>query len=200
MKLSLRNILKILSIVTLTASLVLLSSCGKKSDSGDSSIDNTNDANNETVEYLELKEGDKVPDFTADLTSGGTFKLSDNEGKVTVINIWATWCMPCVGEMPAFQMLMDEYGNEIAICAINNCEDKEVVDKFVSENGFTFPIAYDPDYDIGQKFPTDGIPYTVIVDGDGNVAKIYLGAAGAEEQYAEYKNAIDSVMAASKEE
>lgn len=151
------------------------------------------------VVYNELEVGDKAPDFTAELVGGESFTLSDKSGKVTVINIWATWCMPCVGEMPAFQMLLDEYGDDIAICAVNSCEDKEVVDSFVTENNYTFPIAYDPDGEICRKFPTDGIPYTVIVDAEGNVSSIYIGAAGAEEQYKEYKAAIEAAKSASNE-
>ncbi len=78
--------------------------------------------------------------------------------------------------------------------AVNCLEDKETVDKFASDNGYTFPIAYDEEGDINMKYPTDGIPYTVIIGTDGNVAKIYVGAGDAEAQYNEYKLAIDAVM------
>ena len=68
------------------------------------------------------------------------------------------------------------------------------VDKFASDNGYTFPIAYDVEGDICKKYPSDGIPYTVIIGTDGKVAKIYVGAYDAETQYQEYKSAIDAVM------
>ena len=78
--------------------------------------------------------------------------------------------------------------------AVNCMEDKESVDKFASDNGYTFPIAYDVEGDICKKYPSDGIPYTVIIGTDGKVAKIYVGAYDAETQYQEYKSAIDAVM------
>lgn len=192
MKSSIKAIFTVILALTLAASLILLSSCGDNTDGTDGGED-TN------IVYDELKTGDKAPDFTADLTNGESFTLSDKTGKVTVINIWATWCKPCVGEMPAFQMLLDEYGDDIAICAVNFLEDKEVVDRFVTENKYTFPIAYDTDGEICKKYPSDGIPYTVIVDAQGNVASIYVGAGSAEEQFKEYKNAIEAARSASNE-
>lgn len=175
-------------VFVLAVSSLLLTSCDGKIDTVEKDLDETD----EVIEYSELSIGDNAPDFTAELVGGETFKLSDNKGKIIIVNIWATWCGPCVGEMPAFQQLFEEYGDELAICCVNSGDDKEVVDKFVSENGYTFPIAYDTDYKICDKYPTDGIPYTVIIDGEGKVSKTFLGASSAEEQYKEYKSAIDA--------
>lgn len=144
--------------------------------------------------YDNLSEGDSAPDFTAETIGSGEFKLSDQSDKVVILNFWATWCSPCVGEMPAFQRLYEEYGDTLAVLAVNCMEDKESVDKFASDNGYTFPIAYDEEGDICRKYPSDGIPYTVIIGTDGKVAKLYVGAADAESQYKEYKSAIDAVM------
>ncbi len=165
---------------------VIAAGCAKKtSDASESG---------EPEVYEALNEGDSAPDFTAETVGGGEFKLSDQSDKVVILNFWATWCSPCVGEMPAFQRLYDEYGDTLAVLAVNCMEDKESVDKFASDNGYTFPIAYDAEGEICQKYPSDGIPYTVIIGTDGKVAKLYVGAADAESQYKEYKSAIDAVM------
>lgn len=177
------NHLRILSILAaIMAVLVLCTGCGRGRLMGGAEG------------YEELSKGDTPPDFTAELADGGSFTLSEKSDTVVLINFWATWCGPCVGEMPAFQWLYDEYGNSLALVAVNCAEDKETVDKFIAENGYTFPIAYDEDGEICGKYPAQGIPYTLIVAPDGKISKIYLGAADAETQYKEYKNAIDKVM------
>ena len=141
-----------------------------------------------------LSKGDTAPDFSVELASGGNFKLSENQGKVVLINIWATWCGPCVGEMPAFEKLNSEYGDELSIVCVNSMEDKGTVDSFIKENGYTFPIAYDEQGMMNSLYPTDGIPYTVIVGKDGKIADIEVGANDADSQYKLYKRVIDKAL------
>lgn len=149
----------------------------------------------ETAEsYGVLSEGDAAPDFTAELADGNTFTLSEQKGKVVLLNFWATWCGPCVGEMPTFEKLYSEYGDKVSILAVNCLEDKETVNQFIEEEGYTFPIAYDEEGTINMKYPSEGIPYTLIIDGEGVIQKIYVGAADAETQYQEYKSAIEAVF------
>ncbi|MCR5702690.1 MAG: TlpA family protein disulfide reductase [Lachnospiraceae bacterium] len=145
--------------------------------------------------YSELSEGDTAPDFTAELVDGSKFVLSENSGKVVLINLWATWCGPCVEEMPAFEKLNKEYGDDVQIVCVNCMEPKSDVDSFVKENGYTFPIAYDESGAVSFKYPTQGIPYTLVVGKDGKVKNIYVGSMGMEEQYSAYKDAIDAALA-----
>lgn len=144
--------------------------------------------------YGELQSGDVAPDFTAELSDGTSITLSEQTDKVVLLNFWATWCGPCVEEMPAFEKLEQEYGEEVVILAVNSMEDKETVNQFIEENGYTFPIAYDVEGAIGEKYPTTGIPYTLVIGKDGIIKKIYLGAMDAETQYQEYKSAIEAVL------
>lgn len=148
----------------------------------------------QAVSYQALSEGDAAPDFTASLADGTTFTLSEQQGKVVLLNFWATWCGPCVREMPAFERLYAEYGEDAAILAVNCLEDTGTVDAFISENEYTFSIAYDTDGSINMRYPTQGIPYTLVIDKEGVIQKIYVGAADAETQYREYKSAIDSIL------
>ena len=155
---------------------------------------NTDSTQNQQDIYREVSEGDSAPDFTAETADGNSFTLSEQKGKVVLLNFWATWCGPCVEEMPAFEKIYSEYGEEVAVLAVNCLEDKEVVDQFISDNSYTFPIAYDADGTINTKYPTDGIPYTLVIGKDGTVKNIYLGAGSADAQYEEYKSAIEEAM------
>lgn len=177
---------------------------GSASDAGNdgnvSDTDNADSAGNYYVDgsditYAELSEGDGAPNFEAELKGGEKFVLSDNVGKVVLINLWATWCGPCVGEMPAFERLNNEYGDDVKIVCVNCVEDKNTVDDFIDSNGFTFPVAYDENAEINNRYPTQGIPYTVVIGKNGIIRNIYLGSEGEEEQYQKYKAAIDAALA-----
>ena len=100
--------------------------------------------------------------------------------------------------MPAFQRLYEEYGDKLQIVAVNYAEKKKAVDQFIADNGYTFPFAYDEYAKIMELYPSDGIPYTILIDKEGKVYRTFLGARSAEEQYEVYHSAIEEVMDAEK--
>lgn len=152
-------------------------------------------ANTDDGMYHELSEGEVAPDFTADLIKGeGEYTLSKSAGKVVLINFWATWCPPCCGEMPAFERLQADFKDKCDIVAVNCMEDQKTVESFMDENGYTFPVALDIDGAVEVMYPTDGIPYTLVIGKDGKIRNIYLGSNGEEEQYKLYKSAIEQAL------
>ena len=166
----------------------LLTGCGASA--SEDSDDSTQTSGKDSRVYVALKEGDAMRDFTAEVNDGSSFTLSDHEGEVILLNFWATWCGPCVEEMPAFQKLYEEYGDKISILAVDVSEDKETVDSFLADKDYTFPIAYDEDGSVSNKYPTEGIPYTLVIGKDGTVKNIFVGAKGADEQYKKYRSAL----------
>lgn len=197
---------RIVSIVAMSLCISLLTACGSDDTSKNTAEeqqivsgnteqeDLTEAAYEEEVVLKEVIEGDMAPDFTANLADGSTFTLSEKSGKVILLNFWATWCGPCVGEMPAFQDLYEEYGDKIEILAVNSMEDEDTVNQFIGDTGYTFPIAYDVDGTISFTYPSSGIPYTLVIGADGIVKKIYVGAADADTQYQLYKGAIEAAL------
>ena len=190
------DILTPASVVTDNEDIVLLGE-GKPSEAPVS--EESTDSVNEDYyygDYKELSEGDRAPWFAAELADGGTFEMADLQGKVILINFWATWCGPCVGEMPAFESLYADYADnpDVAIVAVDVEEKKKTVDYFAEVNGYTFPIAYDEQGKIGNRYPTSGIPYTVIVGKDGYIRTIHLGARDADTQYEIYKADIEAAL------
>ena len=139
---------------------------------------------------MPIKEGVQAPDFTGELIDGTSITLSELQGKPVIINFWATWCGPCVKEMPAFERLKDDFGDKIGIIAVNCGDDAETVKDFVEENGYTFPVVLDEEYSISMLYPTNSIPYTVVVDAEGKVTHISTGALDADTMYERYKEAL----------
>lgn len=139
---------------------------------------------------MPIKEGVQAPDFTGELIDGTSITLSELQGKPVIINFWATWCGPCVKEMPAFERLKDDFGDKIGIIAVNCGDDAGTVKDFVEENGYTFPVVLDEEYSISMLYPTNSIPYTVVVDAEGRVTHISTGALDADTMYERYKEAL----------
>lgn len=138
--------------------------------------------------------GEEYRDFTAELADGGSFTLSEQEGKVILLNFWATWCGPCVGEMPAFPRLIGDYGDQLSLIAVNCMEDADTVRAFLDQNGYTFPVALDEEGTVSALYPTDGIPYTVVIGQNGRIAAIQLGADTADKMYEHYCALIDGML------
>ncbi len=191
MKTKLKNIVKLTAVAALAAAIALtFSACGE----GDNS---DGEGQDEPGAYKELAVGDEAPDFEAELAGGGTFKLSDTDGKVVLLNFWATWCGPCREEMPAFERLYNEYdADEVQILAVNAAEPKSDLDRFIENNGYTFPIAYDEEGIIAADlYRVVGIPYTVVIGKDGIITETFIIANSADVQYEIFKEAIDEALA-----
>lgn len=143
---------------------------------------------NENNTYKVLKAGDTAPDFTVELADGSSFTLSEHSEETIFLNFWATWCPPCVGELPDLEKIAGEGLENFSLVAVNVMEDKETVDAFIKKYGYTMNIGYDEDGTIGIKYPTDGIPYSLVIK-KGVIKKIYLGAP--RDAYNEYKKTIE---------
>ncbi|MBI1807983.1 MAG: TlpA family protein disulfide reductase [Ignavibacteria bacterium] len=107
---------------------------------------------------------------------GDHSKLSDFKGKVLFLHLWATWCPPCVGELPEIQQLYDSLrGENIAFLMISN-ESEERIKPFLREHLYTFPVYHTAE-DIPDAFSVVGIPSTFILDRMGTIRVKQTGAA-----------------------
>lgn len=182
---------KTLALTALCALLALtLAACGAPA----APSQNGSDASEESLAPGVIAVGAPAPDFTADLLDGTSFQLSEQEDKAVLINFWATWCGPCVGELPAFTRLIETYGDKIALLAVNCGENEKTVTDFLERNGYTFPVALDLEGEISSLYPSDGIPYTLIIAPDGTISSIQLGASGADEMFDHYSAELDKAL------
>ena len=133
-------------------------------------------AQERTQESLEL-----APDFTVTDKDGNLVNLSDFRGKPVVVNFWASWCSPCKSEMPEFQELYEEYGDEIHFLMVNltdgSRETVETASDFITSAGYTFPVYFDTENsNAATTYGTYSIPVTYCFDAEGHAIAQGTGA------------------------
>jgi peroxiredoxin len=115
-------------------------------------------------------------DFTVPLLQGSRFRLADHRGKVVLINFWATWCPPCLEEMPALERLWHQQRDRgFVLIAVSLDADSGVVKPFVAEHRLTFPIGLDAKLEVANLYGIRALPATFVVDRQGQVAALALG-------------------------
>jgi len=115
-------------------------------------------------------------DFTLKTADGGTFRLHEQRGKVVLVNFWATWCPPCLEEMPAMQRLYDRHRHApFLMLAVSVDADSRLVAPFLKEQKFTFTVGLDPKMELANAYGVRGLPSSFIVDREGHLAALALG-------------------------
>lgn len=132
-----------------------------------------------------LQRGARAPGFILDDLAGQPVKLSDFTGRVVLLNFWATWCAPCRDEMPLLQQRHAQYAPALAVIAVNFDEPLEYVQAFAAEFGLTFTVLLDPGGAAQDAYAVRGYPTTVLVDAQGIVRIVHIGAM-SEGQLDEY--------------
>ena len=127
------------------------------------------------------EDAEMAPDFETVLSTGETVKLSDFRGKKVLLNFWATWCGYCIMEFPALERLSEDYPDDLTVLAIDCGEDADTVQAFLEQNEYSFLIGMDEAYEVQRLYPTNGIPYTVLIDENGAVMHRTTGIPSRDE-------------------
>jgi thiol-disulfide isomerase/thioredoxin len=136
---------------------------------------------------LPVEVGARAPDFAATDLQGRPVALSELRGEVVLLNVWATWCPPCLEEMPSMQRLHERLGGEglrivaVSIDAAPGRADAGGrpggdVAEFVRRLGLGFTVWQDPAGEIQRTYRTTGIPESFVIDRDGVIVKKVIGA------------------------
>lgn len=136
--------------------------------------------------FAPVEVGTRAPDFSARTLDGQPISLSEYQGEVILLNIWATWCPPCREEMPSMQRLHEELGPEgLKIVAVSIDAEPGVlgpaaqvggnVEEFVEDMGLTFDIWRDPAGRIQQTYRTTAVPETFVIDRSGYIVRKDIG-------------------------
>lgn len=150
-----------------------------------------------------LEKGELAPSLELPSVAGGTVSLEALRGKVVLLNIWATWCPPCVKEMPSMQRIYEEHrerGLEILAVAVDDEPGvrqpdgriEGLVSEFVDRFGLTFPVVVDPTGETERRFDTQYLPTTFLIDREGRIRAREVG--GRFWDQAPYIDMVESLL------
>ena len=117
-----------------------------------------------------------APSFVLADLKGRVVKMDDLRGKVVLVNLWTTWCPPCVDEMPTLEELSKRMsGRDFVVLAVSQDEDSSLVGPWVHKRGFTFPVLLDERGKVGADLGITGYPETFVVDRQGRIVHHHIG-------------------------
>jgi len=116
------------------------------------------------------------PEFSGFTADGERLSLAGLRGRVVLLNFWATWCLECRSEMPAFEQLHREFSVQgLAIVGINAREETSKIREYAGELGLTLPLIADPTGKINSDYGVIGLPTTFLIGRDGRAVGLAIG-------------------------
>jgi thiol-disulfide isomerase/thioredoxin len=141
--------------------------------------------------------GEAMPEFEARYLDGKSFRVSDQKGRVVLLNIWATWCGPCRYEIPELKKLQQEHGSssfDVVGVSVDDAEQKAEVSNFAKSQKINYPIVLDPAGKLAEMFETSVIPTSALIDRKGRIVWYHIGIvrSGDPDLQKALKRALDS--------
>lgn len=134
-----------------------------------------------------------APDFTLKALDGSNLRLAEQKGDIMLINFWASWCGPCIQEMPALDKLAQKYQPlGVQVWGVNVESDSTAAKAYLNKVKVAFPILFDVDNSVSKAYQVDAMPTTVILDKDGKVRAVHRGYQPGYEK--KYENDIKQLL------
>ena len=133
-----------------------------------------------------------APDFTLRSVGGANVRLAEQRGQVVMVNFWATWCTPCLQEMPHLSRLYERYrASGFVLLGVNIDDDPRAAAALATKLGLRFPVLLDTDKKVSRIYDMSAMPATLLIDRDGRVRHIHRGYRdGVEKTYEEQVRAL----------
>jgi thiol-disulfide isomerase/thioredoxin len=122
-----------------------------------------------------VRVGKLAPNFEVTTFDGQKVRLADYRGQVVLINFWASWCKPCVREMPIIDRIHQSQASDVEILFMNVGESKGTVSEFMNNLNFSFPVSIDVTGKVSSLYEITGLPATIIIDKSGIIRTAMLG-------------------------
>ena len=168
---------KFLASFLFALSLVTISGFDTSLNTSTLHTEQTNSTFIDKAEAAEISEGVAAPDFTfTDLATGKVMNLSDLRDKPVYLNFWATWCPPCVRELPHIQAKYEQYKDKIHFLAISLDGEQAAPAEFIPAKGYTFPVGYGNEREISRAYNVEAIPMSRMIDTNGVVKAKIVGS------------------------
>jgi cytochrome c biogenesis protein CcmG, thiol:disulfide interchange protein DsbE len=120
--------------------------------------------------------GDTAPDFTIKTDSGRVISTTSFGGRLLVLNFWATWCPPCIEEVPSLDQFAKEMaGSGVVVLGVSVDKDAQAYQAFLSRTKLSFMTARDPEATISADYGTFKVPESYIIDSNGKVVQKIIG-------------------------
>ena len=134
----------------------------------------------EAVLVSGVDDGTDLSELTFDRFDGSAGTLADYEGTPLVVNFFASWCPPCVREMPDFQEVFEELDGQVAFLGLSQDQSTEAALNLVETTGVTYDVGWDPDLEVYEATGSIAMPTTALVSPSGELVDTFAGALDAE--------------------
>jgi len=129
------------------------------------------------VRDYNVEPGERAPEFDLTNENGVGIRLSDYRGRFVLLNFWATWCPPCVEEMPSLNRLYERFRDDgLVVLGISVDEEGQAYERFLEMADVQFPTARDPERKVSARYGTSRYPETYLIGPEGEVIRKYVGA------------------------
>lgn len=130
-----------------------------------------------TLDDRIIRVGDTAPAFKVVTESGRTITPQNFGGKLLVLNFWASWCQPCLQEVPSLEVFNRQFAPEgVVVLGVSVDKNENLYHRFLQQFPVTFQVARDPSWDIAANYGTFQLPETYIIDSSGKVVQKVIAA------------------------
>jgi cytochrome c biogenesis protein CcmG/thiol:disulfide interchange protein DsbE len=130
-----------------------------------------------TLDDRIIKVGDTAPDFKVVTETGRTISPANFGGKLLVLNFWASWCQPCLQEVPSLEVFQREFAPQgVVVLGVSVDKNEKLYHRFLDQFPVSFQVARDPSWDIAANYGTFQLPETYIIDSSGKVVQKVIAA------------------------